>query len=654
VGVRLAETADEILGGYFEKVRALAIPSADDSVVERARALAANGRDPERWIAEVCGYKTTPDLRKLLYALEESEEVFALGAHATGKTHYGSAYLLVVRWFIDGAEADPATGNPRGAILALVANKMEQIMATSYKALLEHGESAAARGWKLPGWEEASHKSVKWVAHSTRWFIRKETWAKETGVAEHETVGAAAGLHSSAPIIAYVEEGHKLARLMWNTIESWGPALMFSSLNPYSAGGAAKAMIDARRVRVVEHSAFRHPNVVERRPVIPGAVTHNQIDKAVADVTRCRRLGSLEDAAKLAERAAETGVPASWPAADQFDFLYAVAESDVPERGSRDDDIPGHPDGELAWYRPGPRFIAGILGHWPPDDPRRVFQSHYWTEAEELHATLERPARPPDRVGVDTAEGGPDRIMARPVWGPTCREVWERYQAALRTMGPEQALEEAMRCRECEGGGCRWCWGGREWVYFGRGEEVPKLPKGSAGAGDQELLAADLLNRFGSAAGSRPTRWFLDEGGGGYSLRPALARAIGPEASVTTVPFGGGPADLKDPPRAFVNMRAYMYGVIAAVMPLGVVAVPDTANLDQETRPLEWEVARTKALQYKLPAKAEVAALLNGRSPDDADSFALTEGHAAGGESILVYDGLVVRNGKIVEDRRAV
>lgn len=621
-----------------EAARIYAVPKPDP-LLDQARKWAEEG-DPEKCLRELFGYRLDGDAetRRLVYLLETKPKVLAIGAHDRRKTWIGGAMMFGWHWYVGGSVLG-ADDKPKGAILALVANKLSQTLKTSWAAIRRHAENAAANAHPIAGWEDAQKLSAPrldgslWRIHPQLWYIQAESFQAPAAKAGASTVHSGAGLKHPNAIHVWIEEAATLRREMFRTIQGWSFLLRrFGALNPYDAAGEAYDLSESGSWATATSSYLNAPDVLNRTQTIPGGANHLKIEEEMRSPIEVRCLGKAGEVE---------------PDGARGDFAYALPPPEMEEKcGPRADGIPGHPDAEPMIWRPSGEFQAGRLGQFPAQIEGKVFWAGPWREAEELRYQLDaapKLKRPgielgalPDHdlvnwfdvVGIDTAEGGPDRIVCLGRKGPSASELWRRYMVELRPPAPSRdlrvatprakdhktALAMALRCGICGGQGCRYCWEGIRWIYYGDPVEIPKT-------NDAKAVAQAVVDTYGT----RPI-FRLDSSAGGYWLEVPL-RNLGCER-VQVVPFSGKPPEGLDGQRLYRNMRAAMYGLISYVLHLGAVAMTDSAAVRAGCRPLQWEPVDREgsAMVYKLQDKTEIKASIGGLSPDEADALALTEG----------------------------
>ena len=676
----VSQQAEQIFLGFLEeKLEETSGSKVKDGlpaeVLERGQKW-AESKDPLLCLRELYGYRLTRDMRKWVHALYENDQALGIGGHDQGKTFIAGAFCQGWSYYAQGCLPNAEGDDIQGCLLALVANKLEQIKTTSYKALRIHGHRAASRGFEIPGYSRSSDASVLWYQDRERWYVKAEAFQSSAQKSDDGQVSAAAGL-KHPNIVGWVEEADRAERETWNTMDGWEVVrLLFGTLNPYNSFGEAYALRDKPEWATVHFSYLRHDSVLARREIVPGA-GHKKLERQLRDATKATILGD-----------ASTKLDPS-----KHDFLYALPPKDLPEkewplhevevngelyRYARPDGIPGHPEADVVAIRPSSGTIAGRLGEYPPESSMLVFQAAAWRDGVALRRTLAIPDWMPEAVGGDMAEGGPDKIAFTPRWGRSARDIWRRYQAALATgVSYQEAREDALRCDACEGtgeyrdpdtlwcaschefewskgdpvvprcpqcqaSGSAWlepvaytcdCWDGKLYCYLGEPVAFPKTD-------DMDVLAGQIVREFGA------TDYNLDQSGGGYPLAPALKR-LG--CTATLVPFGGAPPERLEGQKDFLMQRDAMYGQLADATLLNAVALPESPAVAKGCRVLEWEtversVKGSRVDKAKIQGKPEVKAKI-GSSPDEADSAALTEAHLREEVRMGVYPGGMVVGG---------
>ena len=567
---------------------------------KRARRLAEAG-DPERYLAETFGYRLYDDTRKLLYAMQEHRWILGIGGHATGKTFLGGAMILGWDW--DAMGSLPAEdGGCQGCLLVLTAPKAQKIMDTSYVSYRKHASQALRHsGHEIAGSKTASKASVNWKADPDRWYMVSETPQNVAASSKDQVAHSGAG-HHHINLVVHVEEAMAVAPSMFATMEGWGPRKVVAFLNPTHAGGSIYALAESGAWHVVDLSSLRHPNVLERRVVIPGCVTHHDVERRLRLPGHARRLGRCDEID---------------PDPKFKDFVYALPDPKQPDaEGPRPDGFPGHPEATPLVWRPSPKCCGQDLGVWPPASTSGLFDPMAWTDAVERWGQRVIPSCAPDVVGVDSADDGPDPIACTPRWGRSARDVFERYVLDLSegAASPESVLV-CPRCEGVEPERCPLCEDGVFRTVLGEPRNAPK------GTGDEIadfLLSSWPVERVGGRV-VRPV--FVIDKSAGMRICEALERR---GVDYRPVSFGGSPDEAVPGQQQAMNKRASMFGNFSDAVNHGLVDVPPSDALRSQTILLEREIVyRSAEPQWKVQEKVKIKAALGGQSPDDADSAAL-------------------------------
>lgn len=591
-----------------QDVRRLAKSSADEHT---ERALGYLG-DPEKHAFELQGSRAGARrawTRQQRAAAEEAAEAIlegrpyrclALGGHATGKSHWEDD-LAIWAWDVAGRRPRP-DGSPQGADLIVTAPKFTQAKRTSYYQLYLRGQHAERQGHMLPGWAPrkadgyrgASSSSVSWWEGPWRMM---DLTAKAT--ADKDVAHSAGGTHHPYLNLFRVEEAAGIIPELLSALAGLAASqrvAVLAATNPTSLASPFYGHVRQNSTlwTLESFSQAEHPNVVERREVIPGAVSHLTLEAAL-------RSHVFEDRGPAESTGLDPG---------RLDFVYALPPPGVPDKpGPRPDDVPGHPDGEPRVYRPTTAQAAGQhLGAWLEADPEDAL-FHVAAIAARMALATE-PDGAPDQVGVDCAPRRAPWACAR--WGPAARDAIESEEgqaAALRTlagMGSEAQLRElsqlppgvlAGMLRQSKGVD-----GGPE-IRLSRPVELRW-----AGGDDLERAAAaadHLIKLYGTSPS-----YLLDQAwGGGVG---AALRAKG--AKVELVMFGDPPTS--KPLEAYgnlLNRRAEMYAEAAAVLNPGLAVLPySQVTLDQMRALGALELAAGRSEAKKLPEKAGLTEPMDG------------------------------------------
>ena len=224
------------------------------------------------------------------------------------------------------------------------------------------------------------------------------------------------GVHSPH-LLFIIDEGDAVPDEVYRGIESCmsgGLARLLVLFNPRAAMGPVFQLVRNRRANVVTLDAFHHPNVVEGREVVPGAVTREKT------VLRVAEWSAVDGRRETGDRARE----------DAQAREDARAREDA-HRGAGWFRVPGFLDGAVARRADGsltsplvgdewrhvenPALAYMVLAEFPGQAENQLI-SRAWVEAAQARWQAWRAMhgnRPPEGVapvlGQDVAEFGSDR-----------------------------------------------------------------------------------------------------------------------------------------------------------------------------------------------------------------------------------------------------
>lgn len=546
----------------------------------------AEAMDPWAYSSDIFGYTLTQQQDEVLELLVRETRVLVPSGNNLGKT------FLLALWGIFRFDAMAALENPdtgereQGARILLPGPDHDTVFETLYSEMLVHAARAEQRGHLMPG--ERSERSVMWRVRPM-WNV--EAFSPPSRV--HLNVAHTASGRHHRNQIALIEEGQGVPEPTWRAAEGMCSSAgnqIASSFNPTEPVGPAYARATNGSYRVMQLDAFEHPNIVQRKLVIPDAVDFTVVD---ARVRECRDRGPY---------------PAT-PMEPEFgDFVYAVARRGTPERGPRDDGHRGHPDGKLRVYRPNVTFLPQVRGQWPRTSESGLFDPGAWDAAVERWKRGRDPVALPDCVGLDPAREGDDDPIAAPRWGETAEQLLRAYAEAEASGNPEAAIAAIQKNRRARIG------------------ELTVFPKS-----DGVTLAQRVSHQFPGSPFS------IDEGSVGSSPVDHLGRVL--RRDVVPVSFSASatqPVNQSEPWSE--NMRTQLYLRFAMLVNRGLVDVPDDPLLRQECLAHKLEYGAKVVERYNerkrrkekvrvtsvaLVAKDEVKKLI-GRSPDRSDGSALS------------------------------
>jgi hypothetical protein len=425
----LAEAlASEDVGPIASALRSAAeklgktFPTSRNAAVLRVRRRYAG--DPWAYIHDVLGYQLlTPKQEEALDLMERYDRVLLPSGNNQGKTWLLSAYGVYRMDAVASLPDEYLDLEEQGCQLLLPGPDHPTVYATIYSAMLEHADRAERRGYTMPGYR--SEKSVLWRVRP-RWQL--EAFSPPARVTESVSHMASGRHHANQ--VALIEEGQGVPARVWTGVEgmcSGEGNKIISSFNPTESSGPAYQRAQAGSYKVLHLNALEHPNVKQRKTIIPGgAVSHRVIDARVRDRDECQDRGPFPGTAVDPER---------------HDFLYALPDTEIPETGPRKDGHPGAEGAPLRVYRPRPIFVAQVMGEWPKTSESGLIQPAAWDRAVARWLARRRmPRAAPDQIGADVATTGEDDTCTIPRWGPDAEQLLRDYAEAQEHQDQAWAL----------------------------------------------------------------------------------------------------------------------------------------------------------------------------------------------------------------------
>lgn len=225
--------------------------------------------DPVRFGETVLGDSYTDDMREMFDSVVWNEVTFAQSGNALGKSLGASRVALW--WYLTrpNAEVYMAAAPPESNLRNILWDRLSTVIAAKKHLFVEDSIS-------LPGMRISRPGSL----------ITGVTIPAQGTPKEREA--RFAGKH--APYLLFIcDEADAIPAEVFDGIESCmsgGEARLLLLFNPRDENSHVAGMQKAGRGNTVHLSALRHPNVVEGRDVIPGAVTRERTIKRVHAWTR--------------------------------------------------------------------------------------------------------------------------------------------------------------------------------------------------------------------------------------------------------------------------------------------------------------------------------------------------------------------------------
>ena len=355
---------------------------------------------------------------------------------------------------------------------------------------------------------------------------------------------------------------------------------------------------------VLHESSFQHVNVMERRIVVPGAVSPHKFDQRVRfDCVDRGPLGEVE------------------PDPDYHDFSYALPPKDAEaDYGARPDGVPGwnHPAAVVHVFRPNRRFTAAKIGEFVFGEPGLCpYSRASLLESHNRYLAEDDPKDPPDRVGVDPNRGGKDSAICVPAWGPAAPSL---LQQVLRWR--QKAAMSIVRSED-------------DYPDYVRAGAPVRIP-------DNKIKGPEVAEWLDQRWPDDRTSFVVDSHGVGASVADHLER-LGRKVAFVEGPTA--PEALLDDEEPYENKRCQGYLRTAALLrdglldlhPSEIDAVLTRPSTAQQLLAIRRDITsrRTvrkvyvdgqkveKVVAKLMPKKQMKAELLGHNSPDEADALVL-------------------------------
>ncbi len=233
--------------------------------------------DPAGFITEVLGETLTPDLEAICDSIVKYPITIAQSGNGTGKSWISARLAL---WFFKCREepqvycaAAPPQTNLENILWAEIAD-----VCNSHPQLVEGYTQKHLRLTKSP---------LEFIAGV----------AIPSAGNDAQKQARFSGKHAPS-LMFLVDEGDAVSDPVYAGIDtclSGGYTKMLVTFNPRQRLGHVYRTIQGRRANVVKLTAFSHPNVIEGRDVIPGAVDRETTLRRIAQWTRPLKGGETKD-----------------------------------------------------------------------------------------------------------------------------------------------------------------------------------------------------------------------------------------------------------------------------------------------------------------------------------------------------------------------
>lgn len=374
------------------------------------------------FIEQELGETLTDDVRDMLASVWRYPVTVARSANSTGKTHAAARLALAFYKLFPAGQVWTAAAPPEDNLRKLLWGEI--------------GAAAAAKSDVFTG----DKLTDLHMGRSPRSFVTGVTIPQAGTPAQRKA--RFSGKH--APHLLFIlDEGDAVPDEVYEAIESCmsgGFARLLVLFNPRHQSGPVHRMERDGLANVVELSALRHPNVVEGREVIPGAVDRETTVRRVNEWTRPLMDGETA-------KAGDFVVP---------DYLVgAVAES---QKG-----VPYPPLPAGTRRVTDPAFSYMVLGLYPAEGERQLV-SRAWTDAAVSRFLAYRALygdQPPEGIrpvmGLDVADEGKDTSVALYRYGGWVAPIRDTRQGvdadAVATWASKRFKEMACRAGMVDGTG---------------------------------------------------------------------------------------------------------------------------------------------------------------------------------------------------------
>jgi hypothetical protein len=329
--------------------------------------------DPVKFGREVLGETYTEDIEKVMYSVLENPVTIARSATAPGKSH-GAARIAA--WFYKTHE--------NSKVFTTAAPPLENL-----KRILWGEIMGIVR--KHPRLFDTDTIRSLFIARNSESFIAGLT-IPTSGTSE-EREAKFSGKH--APYLLFiVDEGDAVPEEVYRGIEgcmSGGMARLLVMFNPKIMAGSLYRKEISGMANVVKLSAFNHPNVVQGKIVIPGAVDRNITLQRINEWTVPLKSTEKRDASCYDVPDFLVGATAVAPNGVLYEPLEAGVRKIV-----------------------NPAFSYMVLGEYPAQNEMQLI-NQVWIDAARSRYDMyvaQRGAKPPEYVkaimGLDPAELGTD------------------------------------------------------------------------------------------------------------------------------------------------------------------------------------------------------------------------------------------------------
>jgi hypothetical protein len=333
--------------------------------------------NPVKFGEEILGEKYTDEIKAMMLSVRDNPITIAKSSNATGKTH--GAARVAMWWYkaFTDSQVYTAAAPPESNLKKLLWGEIGSITE------------------KHPELFNSDTITNLHIQRSAQSFLTGVTIPSSGTDAQREAKFS--GKH--APHLLFIlDEGDAIPDEVYRGIESCmtgGHARLLVMFNPRAEVGEAYRMQRDGRANVVKLSAFRHPNVIEGKDIIPGAVTRETTVRRINQW--CRPLSEGEK-----------------PDGECFELPKYLEKQIAPDQGGNE-----YPPLKPGWYKIlEPAFSYMCLGNYPAQGSTQLISKEWIARARARWDTYvaANGEMPPQYVyaimGLDVGEFGTDSNVA--------------------------------------------------------------------------------------------------------------------------------------------------------------------------------------------------------------------------------------------------
>jgi len=216
--------------------------------------------DPVEFMTQTLGYAMWPKLEEICRSVEQNKNTVVASGFGCGKSIVAAAMAM---WWMTAHKP---------AVVITLAPSFSQVQNVLWRYMRSAGRKA-----ELPGT----------IFDTPRWEVTPNHYAVGLSPRKSsaEDVTTIQGLHGPSELVI-VDEAAGMPKLIWDAVAGLvvgDDCRMLAIGNPIEQAGPFWDACNSQSWHHIRISCFEHPNVVEGREVIPGAVTRGWIEERITD-----------------------------------------------------------------------------------------------------------------------------------------------------------------------------------------------------------------------------------------------------------------------------------------------------------------------------------------------------------------------------------